>query len=43
MNEEKGEAVAAEIGGVFCKVDVTDDERSPPPSPRPAPPMARSA
>jgi len=26
MNEEKGEAIAAEIGGVFCKVDVTSDE-----------------
>ena len=26
LNEEKGEAVAAEIGGVFCKVDVTSDE-----------------
>jgi NAD(P)-dependent dehydrogenase (short-subunit alcohol dehydrogenase family) len=26
MNEEKGEAVAAEIGGVFCKVNVTSDE-----------------
>ena len=25
MNAEKGEAVAAEIGGVFCQVDVTDD------------------
>jgi len=26
LNEEKGEAVAAEIGGIFCKVDVTSDE-----------------
>lgn len=26
MNEEKGEAMAAEIGGVFCKVNVTSDE-----------------
>ena len=26
MNEEKGEAVAKEIGGVFCKVNVTSDE-----------------
>ncbi len=26
MNADKGEAVAKEIGGVFCKVDVTDDE-----------------
>jgi NAD(P)-dependent dehydrogenase (short-subunit alcohol dehydrogenase family) len=26
MNEERGEAVAAEISGVFCKVDVTSDE-----------------
>lgn len=25
LNEERGEAVAAELGGVFCKVDVTDD------------------
>ncbi|MCA3719423.1 MAG: SDR family NAD(P)-dependent oxidoreductase [Brevundimonas sp.] len=25
MNAEKGEAVAKEIGGVFCAVDVTDD------------------
>jgi len=25
LNEERGEAIAAEIGGVFCKVDVTDD------------------
>ncbi|MDP3405008.1 MAG: SDR family oxidoreductase [Brevundimonas sp.] len=25
LNEERGEIVAAEIGGVFCKVDVTDD------------------
>ncbi len=26
MNAEKGEALAAELGGVFCKVDVTSDE-----------------
>ena len=26
LNEEKGEAIAKEIGGVFCKVDVTSDE-----------------
>ena len=26
MNEAKGEAVAAEVGGVFCKVNVTSDE-----------------
>jgi NAD(P)-dependent dehydrogenase (short-subunit alcohol dehydrogenase family) len=26
MNEQKGEAVAKEIGGVFCKVNVTSDE-----------------
>ena len=26
MNEEKGEAMAAEIGGVFCKVNVTSDD-----------------
>jgi NAD(P)-dependent dehydrogenase (short-subunit alcohol dehydrogenase family) len=25
LNEERGEEVAKEIGGVFCKVDVTDD------------------
>ena len=25
LNAEKGEALAREIGGVFCKVDVTDD------------------
>ena len=25
MNAEKGEAVAAEVGGVFCNVNVTDD------------------
>ena len=25
MNEAKGEAVAAELGGVFCKVNVTSD------------------
>ena len=27
MNAERGEAVAGEIGGVFCKVDVTSDEQ----------------
>jgi NAD(P)-dependent dehydrogenase (short-subunit alcohol dehydrogenase family) len=26
MNEEKGQAVAAEIGGIFCKVNVTSEE-----------------
>jgi NAD(P)-dependent dehydrogenase (short-subunit alcohol dehydrogenase family) len=26
MNEAKGEAVAADVGGVFCKVNVTSDE-----------------
>jgi NAD(P)-dependent dehydrogenase (short-subunit alcohol dehydrogenase family) len=26
MNEAKGEAVASEIGGVYCKVNVTSDE-----------------
>lgn len=26
LNEEMGEATAREIGGVFCKVNVTDDE-----------------
>ena len=26
MNEEKGEAIAKELGGVFCKVNVTSDE-----------------
>jgi NAD(P)-dependent dehydrogenase (short-subunit alcohol dehydrogenase family) len=25
LQEEKGEAMAAEIGGIFCKVNVTDD------------------
>ena len=25
LNEEKGEVVAADIGGIFCKVNVTDD------------------
>jgi NAD(P)-dependent dehydrogenase (short-subunit alcohol dehydrogenase family) len=27
FNDEKGEAIAREIGGVFCKVDVTSDEQ----------------
>ena len=27
LNAEKGEAIAAEIGGVFCEVDVTSDEK----------------
>jgi NAD(P)-dependent dehydrogenase (short-subunit alcohol dehydrogenase family) len=26
MNEQKGEAVAKDVGGVFCKVNVTSDE-----------------
>ncbi|MFL1403720.1 SDR family NAD(P)-dependent oxidoreductase [Marinobacter sp. M1N3S26] len=26
FNEERGEAVAAELGGVFCKVDVTSED-----------------
>lgn len=26
VNEEKGQAVADKIGGVFCKVDITDEE-----------------
>ena len=26
MNEAKGEAVAAELGGVYCKCNVTSDE-----------------
>ena len=26
MNEEKGDALASEIGGIFCKVNVTSDE-----------------
>lgn len=26
LNEEKGEALASELGGVFCKVNVTDDD-----------------
>jgi len=27
MNEDKGKATAAEVGGVFCKADVTDAEQ----------------
>jgi NAD(P)-dependent dehydrogenase (short-subunit alcohol dehydrogenase family) len=27
LNEERGEAVAKELGGVFCKVDVTSEEQ----------------
>jgi len=27
MNEGSGEALAAELGGVFCKVDVTSEEQ----------------
>ncbi|MCB2050661.1 MAG: SDR family NAD(P)-dependent oxidoreductase, partial [Novosphingobium sp.] len=27
LNEEIGQAVASETGGVFCKVDVTNDEQ----------------
>ncbi len=26
VNEEKGEAVAKAIGGLFCKVDITSEE-----------------
>ena len=26
LNREKGEALAAELGGVFCEVNVTSDE-----------------
>jgi NAD(P)-dependent dehydrogenase (short-subunit alcohol dehydrogenase family) len=26
LNEERGEEIAREIGGVFCKVDVTSDD-----------------
>jgi len=26
LNEEKGNAIAAEIGGTFCKVDITDEQ-----------------
>ena len=26
MNEEKGEAMAKEVGGVFCKCNVTSEE-----------------
>lgn len=26
FNEERGEAIASELGGVFCKVDVTSEE-----------------
>src|SRR4051812_2077047 len=28
LNESDGEALAAELGGVFCKVDVTSDEQA---------------
>ena len=27
LNVEKGEALAAELGGVFCRVDVTSDDQ----------------
>jgi NAD(P)-dependent dehydrogenase (short-subunit alcohol dehydrogenase family) len=27
FNEEQGEAIAKELGGIFCKVDVTSDEQ----------------
>lgn len=27
LNEDKGEVIASELGGVFCKVDVTSDEQ----------------
>jgi NAD(P)-dependent dehydrogenase (short-subunit alcohol dehydrogenase family) len=27
FNEEQGEKIAKELGGVFCKVDVTSDEQ----------------
>ena len=43
VNEELGEAVAHEIGGVFCKANVTSTPRSTQPSPRRAPRTARSA
>ena len=43
MNEEKGEAVAKDIGGIFCKVNVTSDETSMPVSPRRVKRMARNA
>ena len=26
LNEEKGEALASELGGVFCKVNVTEED-----------------
>ena len=26
LNEEKGNAIAAEIGGTFCKVDITNEQ-----------------
>ena len=26
LNQSKGEAVASELGGVFCRVDVTNEE-----------------
>ena len=44
MNEAKGRALADEIGGVFCKVNVTSDaEVAAGPSRSPARPSVRNA
>ena len=43
LNAEEGEAVRQEIGGVFCNVNVTTEDRSMPALPRRAPRSARSA
>ena len=42
MNETTGEAVAKEVGGVFCKCNVTSEEEVDAASPRLAPRTARS-
>ena len=39
---QRGEIVASEIGGIFCEVDVTSDDRSPPPSRRRGKRMAKN-
>ena len=43
LNAAQGEALAAEIGGVFCQVDDTSETRSTRPSSARAPRTARSA
>ena len=42
MNEEKGEAVAKELGGVFCNVNVTDEAAVDAGSKKPVPLLARN-